>query len=78
MKTAISLPDRTFEEAEKLAKRLGVSRSELFTKALESYLKLYRDEAMTEALDRFFDQHQQDPDSFVREAARKVFEADEW
>lgn len=33
MKTAISLPDSVFEEAEALAKQLGLSRSELYKSA---------------------------------------------
>ncbi|NJL22997.1 MAG: hypothetical protein HC895_22710 [Leptolyngbyaceae cyanobacterium SM1_3_5] len=41
MKTAISLPDSVFEEAEALAQQLGLSRSELYTKALQAYLKKY-------------------------------------
>jgi metal-responsive CopG/Arc/MetJ family transcriptional regulator len=41
MKTAISLPDSVFEEAETLAQQLGLSRSELYTKALQTYLKRY-------------------------------------
>ncbi|MEG4395025.1 hypothetical protein [Microcoleus sp. BROC3] len=39
MKTAISLPDLVFEEAEALAGLLGQSRSELYTKALQAYLR---------------------------------------
>ena len=38
MKTAISLPDSIFEEAEALAQQLGMSRNELYTEALKSYL----------------------------------------
>jgi metal-responsive CopG/Arc/MetJ family transcriptional regulator len=41
MKTAISLPDSVFEEAEALAQQLGLSRSELYTKALQVYLARY-------------------------------------
>ena len=41
MKTGISLPDSVFEQAEALAQQLGVSRSELYTKALQAYLKRY-------------------------------------
>ncbi len=41
MKTAISLPDSVFEEAEVLARQLGLSRSELYTKALQAYLGKY-------------------------------------
>ncbi|HLP87824.1 MAG TPA: hypothetical protein VK184_04345 [Nostocaceae cyanobacterium] len=39
MQTAISLPDTIFEEAEALAKQLGISRNELYTKALQEYLQ---------------------------------------
>lgn len=48
MKIAISLPDSVFEEAEALAKQLGLSRSELYTKALKTYLRKYnRDRILT-------------------------------
>ncbi|MEM9220476.1 MAG: hypothetical protein AAF827_08300 [Cyanobacteria bacterium P01_D01_bin.6] len=47
MKTAISLPDPVFEQAEALAQQLGVSRSELYAKALQAYLKRYnRDQTL--------------------------------
>lgn len=39
MKIAISLPDSVFAQAEALAQQLGLSRSELYTKALQAYLK---------------------------------------
>ena len=38
MKTAISLPDELFEEAESLASRLGMSRSGLYAAALEDFM----------------------------------------
>jgi hypothetical protein len=34
MKTAISIPDAIFEQAEELAQKQGLSRSELYTKAI--------------------------------------------
>jgi len=39
VKTAISLPDTIFFEAENIAQNLGVSRSALYQKALTEYLK---------------------------------------
>jgi len=39
VKTAISIPDRVFRSAEQLAARLGVSRSELYSKALISLIE---------------------------------------
>ena len=41
MKTAISLPDSVFEQAEAIAQQLGISRSELYTKAIQGYLQRY-------------------------------------
>lgn len=38
MKTAISLPDETFERAERVASELGMTRSELYSRALSRYL----------------------------------------
>lgn len=34
MKTAISIPDKVFRSADALARRLGISRSELYTTAI--------------------------------------------
>ena len=39
MKTAVTIPDPLFKAADKLAKRLGVSRSELYARAIEQYTK---------------------------------------
>ena len=54
MKTAISIPDPLFEAAERLARRLGVSRSELFQRAVRAFLDEHRDEGVTEALDEIY------------------------
>jgi metal-responsive CopG/Arc/MetJ family transcriptional regulator len=54
MKTAISIPDPVFEAAERLAQRLGKSRSELYTTAIRDYLKEHRDEDVTERLNEIY------------------------
>ena len=61
MKTAISLPDALFTEAEAAAKDLGLSRSKLIQKALEDYLKRRRDEAVTESINRYLEKHGEEP-----------------
>jgi hypothetical protein len=43
-----------FEAAERLAKRLGRSRSELYTAAICEYLGGHRDDGMTERLDQIY------------------------
>jgi metal-responsive CopG/Arc/MetJ family transcriptional regulator len=50
MKTAISLPDDTFRRVEHAARRLGVSRSEFFARAAESWLAALEEESTTEAI----------------------------
>jgi metal-responsive CopG/Arc/MetJ family transcriptional regulator len=54
MKTAISLPDPIFKAADRLARRLGISRSELYAKAVSAYLERYRQEGITAALNRVY------------------------
>jgi metal-responsive CopG/Arc/MetJ family transcriptional regulator len=39
MKAAISIPDDIFVSAEKMAKKLGIPRSRLFTRAMEEFLE---------------------------------------
>jgi metal-responsive CopG/Arc/MetJ family transcriptional regulator len=50
MKTAISVPDETFQRVERAAKRLGVSRSEFYARAAQSWLDALEDEDTTEAI----------------------------
>jgi metal-responsive CopG/Arc/MetJ family transcriptional regulator len=54
MKTAISVADRLMQEADRAAKELGVSRSRVFSIALENYLRARRDEKIAEQLDRVY------------------------
>jgi metal-responsive CopG/Arc/MetJ family transcriptional regulator len=56
MKTAVSIPDPIFYAAEALAKRLGMSRSELFSRALEAYLEAHKHDSVREALDAIYSQ----------------------
>jgi metal-responsive CopG/Arc/MetJ family transcriptional regulator len=56
MKTAISLPDALFESADALARRLGISRSALYARALEAFLADQRKGAVTRRLDAVYEQ----------------------
>ena len=48
MKTAISLPDETFERVTRRANDLGMSRSEFFTRAAQRYLDELDASSLTE------------------------------
>jgi predicted transcriptional regulator len=54
MKTAISIPDPLFAAADQLARRMGLSRSELFQRAVRDFLEEHKDAAVTEALDEVY------------------------
>ena len=54
MKTAVSIPDRVFQTAEKLAVRLGVSRSELYARALATLVEKHREDMITAQLNQVY------------------------
>jgi metal-responsive CopG/Arc/MetJ family transcriptional regulator len=51
VKTAISVPDDTYERASKRAKDLGMSRSEFFSRAAARYLDALDSESVTHQID---------------------------
>ncbi len=54
MKTAISIPNETFDAAENYASSTGMSRSELYTKAVLEYLNKYKYLDITETLNKVY------------------------
>ena len=61
MKTAISIPEEVFQSAEALAKRLGMSRSQLYTAAVNEYLSRRQDRQITARLNSIYEEE----DSFL-------------
>ena len=54
MKTAISIPDSVFEAAEELADRMGISRSRLYSRAIERFVADHQGQSVTERLDKLY------------------------
>jgi metal-responsive CopG/Arc/MetJ family transcriptional regulator len=54
MKTAVSLPDELYEQAEKTAEEMGIPRSQLFARALEQFIERHRRENITEQLNKVY------------------------
>jgi antitoxin MazE6 len=78
MKTAVSLPDSLFEAADQTAKRLGMSRSELYARAIEDYLKTHQNEEVTEALNRIYQEEPSGLDPVVAAIQAASLPRDEW
>ena len=54
MKTTILIPDDIYHSADQLAKRFGMSRSELYSLAVSDYINAHKNEAVTKALNRIY------------------------
>jgi metal-responsive CopG/Arc/MetJ family transcriptional regulator len=78
MKTAVSIPDDVFEQAERLARRAHKSRSHLFSSALREYLARHAPDEVTEAMNRVCAEVGDPRDPFVVAAARRTLERSEW
>lgn len=78
MKTAISIPDRIFQSAERLASRLKKSRSQVYSEAVEEYVSRHDPDTLTEQINAVCDEVDTRPDPFLTEAARRVLAGSEW
>lgn len=78
MKTAVSIPDDVFRQAERLAARSRKSRSQLFSDAVREYVARHASDEVTEAMDRVCAEVKMSRDDFVSNAARRTLESVEW
>ncbi|MCC6383417.1 MAG: hypothetical protein IT304_13000 [Dehalococcoidia bacterium] len=78
MKTAVSVPDDVFVQAERLVRRFGLSRSELYSRALREYVARHAEEDVTDALNAVIADIADDNGVLAREAGRRTLERSEW
>jgi metal-responsive CopG/Arc/MetJ family transcriptional regulator len=78
MKTAVSIPDDLFEEAERLAVKFQTSRSQIYSRALQDFVARHAPDLLTEAMNRVVDEVGSEVDEFSRKASRRVLERIEW
>ncbi len=78
MKTAISIPDKIYAEAERLSRQLKKSRSQLYTEAVSEFIGRHDPEAITEAMNRVCESIDTRPDSAISGTARRTLQRTEW
>ena len=78
MKTAISLPDPLFAAAEQFAQDKGLSRSELYARALHFYLQAHRAQAITEALNQVYAEESSALDPAFAAAQSRALAEEDW
>ena len=79
MKVAVSIPDPVFAEAEALAKRMKLSRSKLYAKALDAFVAEHANDDLTAIANAIADMGEdEDLALFVQAAARNTIKNTEW
>ncbi len=78
MKTAISIEDHLFDQAEQTAHRLGLSRSKLYSLAIQEFVQLHDPEAITSKLNSIFMNERFNLDDDLNLAQYELFSKEEW
>lgn len=78
MKTAVSMPDDLFRLAEATARRLQVSRSELYAKAIAAFLKQQDTNTITERLNELYSGNPAKVDAGLHRAQLKSLQKTAW
>ena len=78
MKTAISIPDPLFEAAEQTAKKLGISRSQLYARAVAVFLERRQAQEITKALDELYSREPSHLDSELARIQSASLDKENW
>ncbi|MDP9089271.1 MAG: hypothetical protein M3O26_11105 [Pseudomonadota bacterium] len=78
MKIAISVPDSVFKAGEHLARQLKLSRSQLYSDALASYLSSRGADAVTARLNQVYASASSDLDKGFAAAQEKMLDHETW
>lgn len=78
MKTAISIPDKLFKLAEDTARKLGISRSRLFSIAVKEFLRFHSEVDVTSSLDEIYEHESSAVDEQVQQMQAHSIAKEEW
>ena len=78
MKTAISIPEPVFRSAEALARRLRMSRSQLYAKAVAEFVARHRRSELTKQLNEVYSDIDNSLDAGTLELQLRSLPDEEW
>ncbi len=78
MKTAVSIPDDVFADAERLASRLQISRSKMYARALAEFVARHDDDRVTALMDQAVREAGSEDATFLQAAAQQTVHRAEW
>jgi metal-responsive CopG/Arc/MetJ family transcriptional regulator len=74
MKTAVSIPDALFKKADRVARRLSISRSRLYASAIEAFLEAHSDHEITTRLNQVYQGESSRLDPAMQEMQARTIE----
>ena len=78
MKIAISVPDPVFHAAERVSRRMRLSRSRLYARAVEDYVKRHSGDEITAQLDKVYSRVPSKVDPAIQRGAFEVLRRERW
>ena len=78
MKTAISIPDKLFRKADQYAKSHGVSRSQLYAKAVAQFLEQHPADHITKQLNEVYSTEPSKLNNTISTLQFSSIEKEEW
>jgi metal-responsive CopG/Arc/MetJ family transcriptional regulator len=78
MKTAISIDDKLFDNAEDFSRTAGLSRSRLYCIAINEYIQNHSPDIITEKLNNYYKNHESRIDDDLKAAAHRLFAREDW
>jgi metal-responsive CopG/Arc/MetJ family transcriptional regulator len=78
MKIAVSIDNEVFAEADETARRMGISRSALYTRAVKEFTRRYKAESLTEQLNRIYAKQDSSLDEDLVELQYNLLGQEDW
>jgi len=78
MKAAVSIPDPVFKAADKLAHRMGVTRSRLYSVALQRFVQEHDDDAITAKLNEVYSKEESALDPVLQSIQARSVKKTKW
>jgi metal-responsive CopG/Arc/MetJ family transcriptional regulator len=78
MKVAVSVPDPVFQAAERVCRRMRISRSRLYAAAVEEFVRQHSDEEVTEQLNKVYAEQSSRLEPAIESASLEVLRRETW
>ena len=78
METVVSIPEEVFRQAEKIAAALGISRNELYARAIEQFIQHQQPENVTALLDEVYSKDDSSVDPITQRLQTISLPAEKW